>query len=116
VLYIASFLIWLVILGRNDLSVAYPIAIGLTLAFSTLAASIVIGEGDFSRTESRRFGDFFRNLARDSGPVLQNVPVGRIETHGAIGKLPRNDRHRARQQPGGNTHEERRTRPLPSRV
>jgi multidrug transporter EmrE-like cation transporter len=44
VLYIASFLIWLVILGRNDLSVAYPIAIGLTLAFSTLAASIVIGE------------------------------------------------------------------------
>jgi drug/metabolite transporter (DMT)-like permease len=44
VLYIASFLIWLVILGRNDLSVAYPIAIGLTLVFSTLAASIVIGE------------------------------------------------------------------------
>jgi multidrug transporter EmrE-like cation transporter len=44
VLYIASFLIWLVILGRNDLSVAYPIAIGLTLVFSTLAARIVIGE------------------------------------------------------------------------
>jgi multidrug transporter EmrE-like cation transporter len=43
-LYIASFLIWLVILGRNDLSVAYPIAIGLTLVFSTLAARIVIGE------------------------------------------------------------------------
>jgi multidrug transporter EmrE-like cation transporter len=33
-----------VILGRNDLSVAYPIAIGLTLVFSTLAARIVIGE------------------------------------------------------------------------
>lgn len=44
VLYIASFLIWLVILGRNDLSVAYPIAIGLTLVFSTFAARIVIGE------------------------------------------------------------------------
>ena len=44
VLYIASFLIWLVILARNDLSVAYPIAIGLTLVFSTLAARIVIGE------------------------------------------------------------------------
>jgi multidrug transporter EmrE-like cation transporter len=44
VLYIASFLIWLVILGRNDLSIAYPIAIGLTLVFSTLAAKIVIGE------------------------------------------------------------------------
>jgi multidrug transporter EmrE-like cation transporter len=43
-LYIASFLIWLVILGRNDLSVVYPIAVGLTLIFSTLAASIVIGE------------------------------------------------------------------------
>ena len=44
VLYIASFLIWLLILRRNDLSVAYPIAIGLTLVFSTLAARIVIGE------------------------------------------------------------------------
>ena len=44
ILYIASFLIWIVILGRNDLSVAYPIAIGLTLVFSTLAARIVIGE------------------------------------------------------------------------
>jgi multidrug transporter EmrE-like cation transporter len=44
VLYIASFLIWLVILARNELSVAYPIAIGLTLVFSTLAARIVIGE------------------------------------------------------------------------
>jgi drug/metabolite transporter (DMT)-like permease len=43
-LYIASFLLWLVILTRNDLSFAYPVAIGLTLIFLTVAASIVLGE------------------------------------------------------------------------
>jgi multidrug transporter EmrE-like cation transporter len=43
-LYIGSFAIWLVILGRNELSVAYPIAIGLTLAFSTCTAGVMLGE------------------------------------------------------------------------
>ncbi|RZN15511.1 hypothetical protein [Bradyrhizobium sp. Leo121] len=44
VLYIGSFAVWLVILGRNELSVAYPIAIGLTLVFSTGTASVLLGE------------------------------------------------------------------------
>jgi multidrug transporter EmrE-like cation transporter len=44
VLYIGSFAVWLVILGRNELSVAYPIAIGLTLVFSTVTASVLLGE------------------------------------------------------------------------
>jgi multidrug transporter EmrE-like cation transporter len=43
-LYIGSFAVWLVILERNELSVAYPIAIGLTLVFSTLTASILLSE------------------------------------------------------------------------
>lgn len=44
VLYIGSFGVWLVILDRNELSVAYPVAIGLTLVFSALAASLLLGE------------------------------------------------------------------------
>ena len=43
-LYIASFAVWLIILARHELSAAYPTAIGLTLAFSTLAASVFLGE------------------------------------------------------------------------
>lgn len=43
-LYIVSFLVWMTILGRIELSVAYPIAIGLTLIFSTIAAAVLIGE------------------------------------------------------------------------
>src|SRR5690348_11182594 len=43
-LYIASFLLWLVILARNELSVAYPVAVGLTLVFSTASAKILLGE------------------------------------------------------------------------
>lgn len=43
-LYITSFLVWLVILSRIQLSIAYPIAIGLTLVFSTIAAAILLGE------------------------------------------------------------------------
>ncbi|MCP1831719.1 multidrug transporter EmrE-like cation transporter [Bradyrhizobium sp. USDA 4532] len=44
VLYIGSFAVWLVILGRHELSFAYPIAIGLTLVFSTMTASTLLGE------------------------------------------------------------------------
>jgi hypothetical protein len=43
-LYVVSFLLWMVILARNDLSVAYPTAIGLTLVFSTLTATVWLGE------------------------------------------------------------------------
>src|SRR5947209_10688853 len=43
-LYGGSFAIWIVILARNELTVAYPLAIGLTLAASTLAATVVLGE------------------------------------------------------------------------
>ena len=43
-LYVVSFLIWMVILTRHDLTLAYPTAIGLTLAFSTLAATVLLGE------------------------------------------------------------------------
>lgn len=43
-LYVASFLLWLIILSRIDLSVAYPIAIGLTLVVSTLVAAALLGE------------------------------------------------------------------------
>src|SRR6185312_3047009 len=43
-LYIASFAIWLVILARHELSVAYPTAIGLTLAFSTVGAAVCLAE------------------------------------------------------------------------
>jgi multidrug transporter EmrE-like cation transporter len=43
-LYIASFAVWLAILARHELSVAYPTAIGLTLAFSTVGAAILLSE------------------------------------------------------------------------
>ena len=43
-LYLISFLVWLRILSRLPLSSAYPIAIGLTLAFSTSGASLLLGE------------------------------------------------------------------------
>ncbi len=50
-LYIFSFLAWLVILTRQELSVAYPIAIGLTLTFSTIGAIVYLGEPvSFMRT------------------------------------------------------------------
>ncbi len=43
-LYVTSFLVWMSILARNDLSQAYPIAIGLTLLFSTIAARMILQE------------------------------------------------------------------------
>ncbi len=43
-LYIASFLMWIRILARVPLSTAYPISIGLTLAFSTTGATMLLGE------------------------------------------------------------------------
>jgi multidrug transporter EmrE-like cation transporter len=43
-LYIAGFALWLGILSRNELSIAYPTAIGLTLVISTLASWLILGE------------------------------------------------------------------------
>ncbi len=42
--YILSFLIWLVILSKVPVSRAYPVAIGLTLAFTALGSRVVLGE------------------------------------------------------------------------
>lgn len=43
-LYIISFSIWLVILSRSELSIAYPVSIGLTLIFSTVASWLILSE------------------------------------------------------------------------
>ncbi|WP_018701284.1 EamA family transporter [Amorphus coralli] len=43
-LYICGFLLWLGILSRMELSIAYPIAIGLTLVFSSLASWFLLSE------------------------------------------------------------------------
>jgi multidrug transporter EmrE-like cation transporter len=42
--YAASFVLWLVVLARVPLSVAYPIAVGVTIAFSTLFAWLLLHE------------------------------------------------------------------------
>src|SRR4051812_25181620 len=42
--YLGGMALWLAALGRNPLSVAYPIGIGLSLASATLAAILVLGE------------------------------------------------------------------------
>jgi drug/metabolite transporter (DMT)-like permease len=43
-LYALSFLLWLRVLSRMPLSVAYPSAISLTLAFSIVLAVLCLGE------------------------------------------------------------------------
>jgi multidrug transporter EmrE-like cation transporter len=42
--YGASFLLWLVVLAKVPLSVAYPIAVGATIAFSTVFAWLLLRE------------------------------------------------------------------------
>jgi multidrug transporter EmrE-like cation transporter len=42
--YGASFVLWLVVLARVPLSVAYPIAVGVTIGFSTLFAWLLLRE------------------------------------------------------------------------
>jgi multidrug transporter EmrE-like cation transporter len=44
ILYVVSFGVWIVILARFPLSMAYPIAIGLTMAGSAVAAVFVLSE------------------------------------------------------------------------
>jgi multidrug transporter EmrE-like cation transporter len=53
ILYIVGFGIWLMILSRMDLSTAYPIAVGLTLVFTSLAGGLLLGE---AITVPRAFG------------------------------------------------------------
>ena len=43
-LYVVSFILWLRVLSRWPLSVAYPMAISLTLAFSLLLGVLCLGE------------------------------------------------------------------------
>ena len=43
-LYAISFLLWLLIVSRLDLTVAYPVAIGLSLVAITAGAAFVLGE------------------------------------------------------------------------
>lgn len=43
-LYVVSFLLWLVIVSRLPLTVAYPVAIGLSLVAITLGAVLWLGE------------------------------------------------------------------------
>jgi len=42
--YLSGMLLWLIVLGRNQMSTAYPIGIGLSLASTTVAAIAVLGE------------------------------------------------------------------------
>lgn len=43
--YIGGFVIWMIVLARNELTVVYPIAVGSTLAVSSIAAVMLLGEG-----------------------------------------------------------------------
>jgi multidrug transporter EmrE-like cation transporter len=43
-MYVCSFLTWMVILSRSPLMSAYPTAVGLTMAFSTICAMLFLGE------------------------------------------------------------------------
>lgn len=43
-MYVLGFLLWMVILTRSPLTVAYPIAVGLTMVFSTVCAVLFLRE------------------------------------------------------------------------
>lgn len=43
-MYIVGFGLWMIILARTPLTIAYPIAVGLTMVFSTIAAVLVLDE------------------------------------------------------------------------
>ena len=43
-LYMVSFLIWLLLLIRHEVSLAYPLSIGLTLLFLSLGSTLILGE------------------------------------------------------------------------
>ena len=66
-LYICSFLLWLAILTRNELSVAYPVAIALTLVLSTLASQSRARRSRQPIPDSGHGGYFRRHLAPNAG-------------------------------------------------
>lgn len=43
-LYVGSFLLWMYILSRTQLTYAYPVSVAVTIAFSTLGAWLFLGE------------------------------------------------------------------------
>jgi multidrug transporter EmrE-like cation transporter len=43
-LYIGAFAVWVVILSRIELSIAYPVAVGLTLVFLSIGSTLVLNE------------------------------------------------------------------------
>jgi multidrug transporter EmrE-like cation transporter len=43
-LYVASFSVWMIILSRNDLSTAYPIAVGITIVMTMVGAGTILSE------------------------------------------------------------------------
>jgi drug/metabolite transporter (DMT)-like permease len=43
-LYVLGFSLWMIILSRTPLTVAYPVAVGLTMVFSILGAAWLLGE------------------------------------------------------------------------
>lgn len=43
-LYLGAFAVWLLILSRIELSIAYPIAIGLTLVLVSLSGALILKE------------------------------------------------------------------------
>lgn len=44
ILYVASFALWVAILSRVDLAIAYPVSIGLTLALLAAVSAFVLKE------------------------------------------------------------------------
>ncbi|MEJ0068429.1 MAG: hypothetical protein WDO24_06565 [Pseudomonadota bacterium] len=55
-IYLSGMLTWLLVLGRNPMSTAYPIGIGLSLASTTLAAMLVLGRAGRRAAPSRHRG------------------------------------------------------------
>lgn len=43
-LYVAGFSLWMIILARTTLTIAYPVAVGLTMVFSMIGAVWLLGE------------------------------------------------------------------------
>jgi drug/metabolite transporter (DMT)-like permease len=43
-MYVVGFLLWMVILAREPLTTAYPIAVGLTMVFSAVLAVVLLRE------------------------------------------------------------------------
>jgi len=44
ILYVASFLLWMYILSKAQVTYAYPVSVALTILFTTLGATLVLRE------------------------------------------------------------------------